>query len=135
MSIPAQPTDPPPPPTPSWLKQVYTLLRYAGVSAGTAGTIGALLNVADPATIHAIVAQFQMVADDLTKLFGDSWKLGYLAFPIVAVWLAKIGVKSSSTPAQVAAVQALLTAQVVTTDPDLAKTVPGVIHAAVLPTK
>lgn len=132
MSIPAPPTDPP---TPSWLKQVYTTLRYLGTGAGTLGTIVALIGVMSPDSAHAIVTQLQLVFADLTRLFGDSWKLALLVIPVVTVWLGRIGVKSSSDKSQIKAVQAIPTAQVVTTDKSLADSIPGVIHAAVLPTK
>ena len=132
---------------------VYAALRYAGVTAGTVGTIAALAGVVDEQTAQSIVESFQAVVKDLTQLFGDASKLILLVLPVATVWLAKIGYSSASPTAQVASVQALapkeLTAavqavspkeliaavqamppaQVTVTDPKLAEGIPGVTVA------
>ena len=116
--------------------QVYAALRYAGVTAGTVGTIAAVVGVTDPQTAQNIVAAIHAVIDDLAKLFGDSSKLVLLVAPVVTVYLAKIGYSSASPASQtaaavkadpktmIAAVQSIPQAQVTVTDPALAS--PGV---------
>ncbi len=115
--------------------QVYAALRYAGVTAGTVGTIAALAGVVDQQTAQSIVESFQAVVKDLTQLFGDASKLVLLVLPVATVWLAKIGYSSASPRAQIASVQALPQAQVTVTDPRLAEGVPGVQVAPALPTQ
>lgn len=106
--------------------QVYAGLRYAGVTAGTIGSIAALSGVVDQNTAQNIIAAFRAVVTDLTQLLGDSSKLLFLVIPIATMWLAKIGYSSASPKAQIASVQAMDKAQVVVTDPKLAEGIPGV---------
>jgi hypothetical protein len=132
MSDAPQP-DPTPAPTPEWLTQFYTALRYIGTGAGTLGTVAALLSIVDQQTAHNIVNALQKVTQDLIQLGGDATTLVYLVIPVVTVWLARIGVKSSSNKSAVARVQSLPSTQVLTTDKALAMAVPGVIHTETLP--
>lgn len=118
--------------------QVYTVLRYAGTSAGTIGTIAVLVGLLPDAQSQALVQQFQLVVKDIVQLFGDSSKFVLLAIPVVTMWLAKLGWNSAAPDKQmeraleadpkklVAAVQSLPAAQVTVTDPKLAEGIPGV---------
>ena len=106
--------------------QVNAALRYAGTAAGAIGAGVAVLGIIPPETAHAIVQSAQKVLGDLQQLIGDSYVLAGLVFPIVIAILAKIGVNSASPKSQIAAVQALPTAQVTVSDPKLAEGIPGV---------
>lgn len=116
------------------LPQVYAGLRYAGVSVGAVMSFLTVMNAISPDTAHQIVTAFQLVIDDLQKTIGDMSKLLVLVVPVVTIWLAKIGVSSASPVKQAAAVQASEKMQVATTDPEIAKAVPGVQLVATLPT-
>ena len=70
----------------------------------------------DPQTVVAIINSVGSLVNDSVLLIG-------LVTPFVSAWLAS---RSASTPSQTAAVQANPKAQVITTDPALAKAVPGV---------
>jgi hypothetical protein len=106
--------------------QIYAGLRYAGVASGVVMTGLAGLGALSPDAAHDIVTQIQLVADDLQKTIGDSWKLILLVSPVVTFWFAKMGWNSASTKHQIAAVQSLPAAQVNVTDPKLAEGIPGV---------
>jgi hypothetical protein len=106
--------------------QVFSGLRSAGVALGTVFTVLGTLGAISPDAASAIVAQLQLVGDDLHQLVGDGWKLGLLLAPIVTVWLAKLGMNAQSNKSLVAKVQALPDAQVIVTDPKLAQGIPGV---------
>lgn len=115
------------------LNQVYTALRYAGMSAGSIASLFVVLGVLSPDQSAGLVASFQQVVNDLIQLFGDTYKFALLAIPVLTLWLGKIGYTSASPAKQAAAVQALPTAQVTTTDPKLAAAVPGVTLVDKLP--
>ena len=106
--------------------QIYAALRYAGTAVGTLGTIAALLGVMDATTAHNIVLAAQALVQDLTQTFTDASKLILLLAPVLAVWCARVGIKSASPRSQIAAVESLDAAHVVVTDPALAKDIPGV---------
>ena len=104
--------------------EVNAGLRYAGVVAGTLGSVGVVLGTVDASTASGIVAAFQQLMTDLQLVVGDLYKLGVLVFPIAVTLLARLGVHAASPKSQVASVQSLPTAQVLTTDPALVT--PGV---------
>lgn len=104
--------------------QVNTGLRYAGVVAGTLGSVAVVLGTLDAHTASGIVAAFQQLVSDLQLVVGDFYKLAVLVCPIVVGWLAQMGVRSSSPKSQVASVQSLPAAQVLVSDPKLLS--PGV---------
>jgi hypothetical protein len=115
------------------MSQVYAGLRYAGTAAGTLGTIGVLIGLLPQDQSAALVASFQQVVADIVQLFNDTTKFVLLAIPVGTLVIAKIGWNSASLAKQTAAVQALPTTQVSTTDPNLAAAVPGVKLVAKLP--
>ena len=103
--------------------QINAALRYAGVAGGTIFTTVGLLAAIDPATTQAIVTNFHSLTDHLELVVGDLWKLGILIGPILAVWLAKIGVHSASPRSQLDAVEARPDiTKIVTTSPAVAAT-------------
>ena len=106
--------------------QVNALIRYAGVAVGGAVTYGGLLAVLPADTVAHLTPLVQKTATDTTALISDLWSIGVVIGPFVALWLARIGVKSASDKAQIAKVQAMPEAQVQVTDPKLAEGIPGV---------
>jgi hypothetical protein len=113
--------------------QVNAGLRYAGTFAGAIGAGVTVLGILPPDTAHAIVASSQKVLSDLQQLVGDSYVLAGLVFPVAAAILARIGWNSASKKSQVAAVEANGDTHVVTTNENLAKSVPGVEVVTKLP--
>jgi hypothetical protein len=106
--------------------QFAAALRYAGTAAGTIATVGAALGVLTPDQSAALIADMHAVLDDISQLVGDLWKLALLLLPVATFYLAKMGWNSASPKSQIASVQALPQAQVIVTDPELARDIPGV---------
>lgn len=106
--------------------QVYSGIRYAGVAAGSVGTALTFFGVIPADQAHALVESFQKVTTDIQQLIGDSAAFLYLAIPIVTILLAKLGWNSARPQSQIASAQAMEKVQVITTDPNIAQTVPGV---------
>lgn len=86
--------------------QVNAAIRYAGTAAATIFTGIGVLAAVEPQTTAAIATNLHDLADHLTLVVGDLWKLGILVGPIVALWLGKVGYKSASPEAQLSAVVA-----------------------------
>jgi hypothetical protein len=106
--------------------QIAAGLRYAGVIASSVSTVVVGFGLLPADTAHAIVDAFQKLMSDLQPVFGDLYVLGGLLFPIIAGVLVRMGWKASSPKSQAAAVQSRNDQQVLTTNADLAKDVPGV---------
>lgn len=106
--------------------QILAGLRYAGVTAGTIGTVVTVVGLLPSGEAHSVVEASQKVLTDLQQLVGDAYLLAGLVFPIVVGVLAKLGWNSAGPQHQVATVQASPTEQVLTTDPKVAEATPGV---------
>jgi hypothetical protein len=96
--------------------QVNAATRHAASFAAGAIAMFGLSTKIDPQTAVAIINSGGALVNDGVLFIG-------LVTPFVTSWRAS---RSASTPSQTAAVQANPKAQVITTDPDLAKAVPGV---------
>ena len=104
--------------------QINTALRYASGYLASGATVLILFGILPADTVHAIVDQSQKVLGDLKQTIGDSYVLVGLVAPVVATYIAKKGWNKSSDKSQVATVEAIPTAHVITTDPKLVS--PGV---------
>jgi hypothetical protein len=113
--------------------QINTALRYGGTAVSAIGAGAVVLGALPADKAHAIVEQAQKVLTDLQNLVGDSAYLATLLFPVIIGALARIGWNSASKKSQVAAVEANGDTHVVTTNENLAKSVPGVEVVTKLP--
>ena len=84
--------------------QIYAALRYAGVMAGTLGTVATVIGLLPSDNASAVVTAFQKVLADLQQTIGDFYILAGLVCPIVVLALAKLGWNSASPTSQAASV-------------------------------
>lgn len=106
--------------------QIAAGLRYVGVIATTVSSVAVGFGIVPAETAHAIVDAFQKLMSDLQPVLGDLYVLAGLLGPVIAAFIVRMGWKAASPKSQVASVQARSDAQVLTTNVDLAKDVPGV---------
>ena len=76
--------------------EVTTALRYAGSAAVWSGGALVFLGVLSPEQSTALIADVHQMTDGLQQAFGGFSKAIVLIAPIVGVYLAKVGVTSSS---------------------------------------
>jgi hypothetical protein len=75
--------------------KVQAATRYSGVYASGALTIFMTLGSFDPDQQQKILASIHTMYTSLHDFIGAASNLWYIIFPVIAIWLAKIGVSSS----------------------------------------
>ncbi len=113
MSLPAQ-------------SQIAAGLRYAGTIAGSVGSMAVVIGLLPPDSAQNIVNAFQKLMGDLQPVFGDVYVLVVLVGPIIVSLLTRMGVKAASPKSQATDVQSRNDMQVLTSNPEVAKEIPGV---------
>lgn len=77
-------------------------LRYLGTSAATAFTIMGALSIITPDQAHQLIDALHQLNDSIVSGYGALLKMWIILGPVGGIWLAKIGVSSSTVQGMIA---------------------------------
>lgn len=77
-------------------------LRYLGTSAATAFTIMGALSIVTPDQAQQLVAALHQLNDSIVSGYGALLKMWVILGPVAGVWLAKVGINSSTVQGMIA---------------------------------
>lgn len=70
--------------------------RYAATSAATAFTIMGAMSIITPDQAQQLTAALHQLSDSIVSGYGALFKMWVILGPVIMVWLAKLGINSST---------------------------------------